>query len=42
MKEVVFEFPTDFEETGLEANELWEELMPRITSQQAATFREER
>jgi hypothetical protein len=41
MKEVVFEFPTDYEETGLEANELWEELMPRNTSKRAATPRKE-
>jgi hypothetical protein len=28
MKEVVFEFPTSYEDTGLEGDELWNELMP--------------
>jgi hypothetical protein len=28
MKEVVFEFPTSYEDTGPEGDELWNELMP--------------
>jgi hypothetical protein len=28
MKEVVFEFPTSYEDTGPEGDKLWNELMP--------------
>ena len=29
LKEVIFEFPTRYEDTGPEGDELWNELMPR-------------
>jgi hypothetical protein len=29
MKEVVFEFPTQYQDTGPEGDKLWNDLMPR-------------